>query len=163
MKKLLFTKTSVVVFLLLAFGCGIIFFLRSGPSSKEISNILLISIDTCRADYLSCYGYPRKTTPNIDKLAEQSTLFTNVITPIPTTLPAHSSMLTGTIPPYHGIHDNYNYYLDKSNITLAEILKLKGYTTGAVISAFVLDSQFGIGQGFEIIMIISRKTPRKPE
>lgn len=116
---------------------------------KEIRHIVLISIDTCRADYLSCYGYRRQTTPNIDKFAEESIVFTNVISPIPMTLPSHCSMLTGTIPPYHGIHDNFDYRLDESNVTLAEILKDNGFTTGAIISAFVLDSQFGLDQGFD--------------
>lgn len=115
----------------------------------DIRNVLLISIDTCRADHLSCYGYESKTTPNIDALAAEGILFENVITPIPQTLPAHSSMLTGTIPPYHGVHDNYDYLSDESNVSLAEILGNAGLTTGAVISAFVLDSQFGIDQGFD--------------
>jgi len=65
------------------------------------------------------------------------------------TLPAHASMLTGTIPPYHGIRDNAGYKLDQSNITLAEVLDRNGYTTGAIISAFVMDSQFGLDQGFD--------------
>jgi arylsulfatase A-like enzyme/tetratricopeptide (TPR) repeat protein len=122
---------------------------NSSASTEKIDRVLLISIDTCRADYLSCYGYPRKTTPNIDAVAEQGVLFENVISPIPTTLPAHSSVFTGTIPPYHGIHDNMNYRLNDSNVTLAEILKDNGFTTAGIISAFVLDSQFGIDQGFD--------------
>jgi arylsulfatase A-like enzyme/Flp pilus assembly protein TadD len=109
----------------------------------------LISIDTCRADYLSCYGYPRQTTPNIDAIAEEGILFENVISPVPITLPAHSSMLTGTIPPYHGVHDNGNYQLDESNVTLAQILKQSGFTTGGIISSLVLDPVFGINQGFD--------------
>lgn len=129
---------------------GVVWFLlRPDFSSKKVRNVLLISIDTCRADHLSCYGYPRKTTPNIDKMARKSILFTNVITPIPLTLPAHSSMLTGTIPPYHGIHDNFDYRLSESNVTLAEVLDQNGFTTGAIISASVLDSKFGVNQGFE--------------
>lgn len=122
---------------------------RSGYHQKAIRNILLISIDTCRADYLSCYGYKRKTTPNIDKLANNGFLFKNVISPIPMTLPAHSSIFTGTIPPYHGVHDNLNHHLGPANVTLAEKLKENGFTTGAVISAFVLDSWFGMDQGFD--------------
>ena len=130
MKKPSLTILGIAVLLVLA-GCGIVFLLRSAVSAEKIRHIVLISIDTCRADYLSCYGYPRKTTPNIDKLSEHSTLFANVISPVPMTLPAHASMLTGTIPPYHGVHDNYNYYLDKSNTTLAEMLKEKGFLPSA--------------------------------
>ena len=146
-----FTKFSVFVLLLmLAIGVIGVWFWRSlSHLPKEIRHVLLISIDTCRADYLSCYGYRRQTTPNIDKFAEESILFTNVISPVPLTLPAHCSMLTGSIPPYHGIHDNFDYRLDESNVTLAKILKEAGFTTGAIISAFVLDSQFGLDQGFD--------------
>ncbi len=118
--------------------------------AQEMRNILLISIDTCRADRLSCYGYKSKTTPNIDAVAAEGVLFENVIAPVPLTLPSHSSMLTGTIPPYHGVHDNVGGYLaDEPNVTLAEILKDAGFTTGAAISALPLYSKYGIGQGFQ--------------
>jgi arylsulfatase A-like enzyme/Tfp pilus assembly protein PilF len=137
----------VVSVLLVAVGGGLL--LRSGILRKEVRRIILISIDTCRADYLSCYGYQRRITPNIDRLAGQSVLFKNAITPIPTTLPAHCSMLTGTIPPYHGVHYNIGYKLGQSNVTLAEILRPKGFTTAAFVSAFVLDSQFGLNEGFD--------------
>ncbi len=118
-------------------------------SAAEPLNVLLISIDTCRADHLSCYGYHRKTTPNIDAIAGEGVLFANVITPVTNTLPAHCSMLTGTNPPYHGVHDNYNYQLPDSNVTLAETLRNQGYVTGGFVSSFVLDSQFGLDQGFD--------------
>jgi arylsulfatase A-like enzyme len=122
------------------------------PSStllaKEINHILLISIDTCRADYLGSYGYPRKTSPNIDAVAQEAILFNHVLTPVPVTLPAHASMLTGTIPPYHGVRYNIGYRLQESNLTIAEILQQNKYITGAIISSFVLDAQFGLAQGF---------------
>jgi arylsulfatase A-like enzyme/predicted negative regulator of RcsB-dependent stress response len=123
--------------------------LRPEGSVKALRNVVLISIDTCRADYLSCYGYPRQTTPNIDKIARQGVIFKNVISAVPMTLPAHCSMLTGTIPPYHDVHDNLDYKLDESNVTLAEILKEHGFITAGFISASILDSQFGINQGFD--------------
>ena len=116
---------------------------------KDIEHVILISIDTCRADYLSCYGFERSTTPNIDAVASQGLIFENTISPTPLTLPAHSSMLTGTVPPYNGVHDNLGYRLGESNQTIAEILKENGFTTGAIISTFVLDSQFGLDQGFD--------------
>lgn len=117
---------------------------RGGPP-----NLILISLDTCRADRLSCYGHPRQTTPHIDAVAREGILFENAVSPVPITLPAHSSILTGTIPPYHGVHDNINYRLGDSNVTLAEVLRENGYRTAAVIGAFVLDSQTGIDQGFD--------------
>ena len=149
--KSLLTKTGIVVLVLLlaiAIYAALFFFCRPFTHGK-IRNVLLISIDTCRADYLSCYGFERKTTPNIDRLAADGILFENAITPVPQTLPGHSSMLTGTIPPHHGVHDNLGYRLDESNITLAEILDGNGFVTAAFVSAFVIDSQFGLSQGFD--------------
>jgi len=139
----------LIVLLILIGTFAVWLFHRSGGPAKKVRNIVLISIDTCRADYLSCYGCLRQTTPNIDRIAREGILFSNVISPVPMTLPAHCSMLTGTIPPYHGVHDNYDYRLSQSNVTLAEILKENGFTTAAIISAFVLDSQFDIDQGFD--------------
>ena len=123
-------------------------FVRGGRS--KIRNVVLISIDTCRADFLSCYGYPLQTTPNIDSLASEGIVFENTISPVPFTLPAHCSMLTGTIPPYHRAMDNSDYILSGDNVTLAEILKEKGFNTGGFVSSFILDSRFGIGQGFDV-------------
>ena len=119
-------------------------------SDREIRHIVLISIDTCRADYLSCYGYPRQTTPHIDAFAGHATRFEYVLSPVPQTLPAHSSMLTGTIPPFHGVHKNIGYQLASSSETLAEILKQNGFHTAAIVSSFVLDKNFGMAQGFDI-------------
>ncbi len=116
---------------------------------KKIKNVLLISMDTTRADHLSCYGFDKKTTPAIDAFADEAVLFKNAFSTNPITMPAHSSMLTGTIPPYHGVHTNYNYVLGQSNVTLAEILKENGFKTSAIVSTFVLDSQFGLDQGFD--------------
>ena len=129
-------------------GAALVFLLLRGQSDKKIHNVILISIDTCRADHLSCYGYQQQTTPNIDKLAKQSYVFTNTITPIPLTLPAHCSMLTGTIPPYHGRHDNKDKITTPFETTLADVLQRKGFVTGAFISSSILNSQFGLNQGF---------------
>ncbi len=115
----------------------------------NVRNVLLISIDTCRADYLSCYGYSRETTPNIDALADEAFQFNNAFSPVPLTLPAHCSMMTGTDPLYHGVHDNNNYQLDPSSITLAEVVKQQGFATGAIIAAVPLDGQYGLNQGFD--------------
>jgi len=147
MKSQGFTKLWVLFVLLLVVGIGVVWFLLSSRSS--IRNVILISIDTCRADHLSCYGFGRKTTPNIDAIAQEGILFENALTPIPLTLPAHSSMLTGTYPLYHKVRDNLNHRLAESNISIAEILREHGYTTGAIVSTFVLDVQFGLSQGFD--------------
>ena len=143
-----FTRLRALFIVVVVVAAGVVgWFLVCGR--RPIRNVILISIDTCRADHLNCYGFTRKTTPNIDAIAGEGILFKNAITPIPLTLPAHSSMLTGTYPLYHKVRDNLNHKLDESNVTVAEILRKQGYTTGAVVSCFVLDRQFGTGQGFD--------------
>ena len=122
---------------------------RSIASSPRIRNVLLISIDTCRSDYLSCYGYKDQTTPHIDAVAAEGFLFDNAISPTPLTLPAHCTLLTGTNPLYHAVHNNSHYRLGDSHVTLAEILKDNGFATGAVVGAIVLDSRYGLHQGFD--------------
>jgi arylsulfatase A-like enzyme/tetratricopeptide (TPR) repeat protein len=117
--------------------------------TREIRNVLLISIDTCRADHLGCYGYPLDTTPNIDAIAGEGIIFEQAISPLPYTLPGHCSMLTGTIPPYHGVFDNSDYKLGDGNVTLAELMKEQGYVTAGFVSSFIMDSRFGLGQGFD--------------
>lgn len=118
-------------------------------SPGNVRNVVLVSIDTCRADHLSCYGYSRKTTPNIDALAADSVMFNHAVSHVPITLPSHCSMLTGTTPLYHRVRDNTSYRLAESNVTLAEILHENGFVTAAIIGAFILDSQFGLDQGFD--------------
>ena len=143
-------KLALIIFVVLAVAIAVgISFLRFGSGGEEIRNVLLVSIDTCRSDHLSCYGYPKRTTPNIDKLAENACVFTNAVSPVPITLPAHSSMLTGVIPPAHGVRNNLGYKLGESNLTLAEILRENGFSTAAIVGGYVLDSQFGLDQGFD--------------
>lgn len=124
-------------------SCG-----EGGGETDRIRNVVLISMDTTRVDRLSCYGSTAQTTPQIDKLAAEGTLFENVISPVPLTLPSHSSILTGTIPPYHGVHNNLDFKLAKAIQTLPETLSENGFQTSAVIGSYVLDSMFGLDQGF---------------
>ncbi len=128
---------------------GLLGLLSCSKPRPAIRNVVLISIDTLRADRVSAYGFPRPTTPNIDAVAREGVLFRNVHTPVPMTLPAHVSMLTGTLPPTHGLRDNLLRRLPEGSLTLAEMLKAKGFTTGAVVSSFVLDRRFGTSQGFD--------------
>jgi len=126
------------------------FFVYKHVTKSQIKNVVLISMDTTRADNLSCYGVYKNATPRIDELASQGILFKNTYSPIPLTLPAHSTMLTGMFPPRHGVHDNSSYKLNEKYETLAELLKAKGFTTAAFISAFIIDAQFGLDQGFDL-------------
>ncbi|MBN1221772.1 MAG: sulfatase-like hydrolase/transferase [Candidatus Aminicenantes bacterium] len=112
-------------------------------------NIVLFTIDTLRADHLECYGYGGVSTPHINRLAEEGILFEHNIVQTPLTLPSHSSIMTGTYPLYHGIRDNGGFYLDAKHDTLAETLKPMGFQTGAFVAAFVLDSRWGLDQGFD--------------
>ncbi|MCK4546183.1 MAG: sulfatase [Candidatus Eisenbacteria sp.] len=114
--------------------------------SKQL-NLLLIMIDTLRADHLSCYGYERPTSPNIDALATQSTLFENAIAPSPWTLPSVASILTGLHSTRHqAIRERFP--LPQHRETLAEVLTGQGYTAGAFVSGIFVTAQYGIDQGF---------------
>ena len=112
-------------------------------------NLLLVSIDTLRADHLGCYGYAAAQTPRLDALARSGLRFAQATTVMPLTLPAHSSLMTGTFPAWHGVRDNGGFYLAEDQVTLAETLRDKGYRTGGFVGAFVLDRRWGISQGFE--------------
>jgi arylsulfatase A-like enzyme/Tfp pilus assembly protein PilF len=115
----------------------------SGP------NVVVITIDTLRADHLGCYGYKRIKTPNIDALAAAGARFERAYSPVPVTLPAHTAIFTGTYPMLSGIHDFSANQLSPQQPTLASILKEHGYATGAVVGSAVLDSRFGLNHGFD--------------
>ena len=119
-----------------------------GRERSSTPNLILIIVDTLRADHLGCYGYNKIETPDIDKLAADGVLFENAVTHAPLTLPSISSIMTSTLPPTTGVHYNEGFRLDASALTLAEILSEEGYLTGAVAGAVVLDSINGISQGF---------------
>ena len=112
-------------------------------------NVILITVDTLRADRLGAYGSDRVATPNMDRLAAEGILFSNAASTVPFTLPAHSSIMTGTYPPHHGVRENVGYVLGSSLPTLAEKMAASGRSTAGFISAFVLDSRWGIGRGFD--------------
>jgi arylsulfatase A-like enzyme/Tfp pilus assembly protein PilF len=112
-------------------------------------NLVVITLDTTRADRLGAYGYPHAGTPNLDALGQEGVVFEHASTAAPLTLPAHSTLFTGRFPPEHGVRDNGGYFLNESEQTLAELLKARGYATGGFIAAYVLDSKWGIAQGFD--------------
>ncbi len=112
-------------------------------------NLLLITLDTTRADRMHAYGFNGIETPNFDRLAREGVLFDEAIAPAPLTLPAHSSIFTGTYPPAHGVRDNGGFFLDERETTLAERLQSRGFATGGFVGAYVLDHKWGIAQGFQ--------------
>ena len=113
-------------------------------------NVLLITIDTLRTDRLSCYDPEHLKTPHIDSLAAEGLVYTKAFAHTSTTLASHTNILLGMTPVYHGVHDNLNFKVREKYLTLAEYLKQHGYTTGAFLGAFPLDSKFGLSQGFDI-------------
>lgn len=112
-------------------------------------NVLLVTLDTTRADRLGCYGAKGVETPHLDGLAARGALFERAIAPVPLTLPSHSSLMTGELPAMHGVRDNGGFRLGPEKVTLAEILAARGWATGGFVSAYVLDHRWGIAQGFE--------------
>ena len=112
--------------------------------------MLLITLDTTRADRLGCYGYEKAKTPNLDGLAAGGVRLMHAYSPVPLTLPAHCSLFTGTCPPHHRVRNNGVYYLNEGNVTLAEVLKKEGFRTAAFVGSFTVDSRFGLAQGFDV-------------
>ena len=131
--------------------CAFIFGERATPraSSEAKPNVIFITIDTLRADHLGCYGATQVQTPNIDLLAHSAARFAHAYTPVPITLPAHSAIFTGSFPMATGMHDFSGNKLPASAVTLAKILHDQGYSTAAFIGSAVLDSRFGLNQGFD--------------
>jgi arylsulfatase A-like enzyme/Flp pilus assembly protein TadD len=121
----------------------------SRPSSEAKPDVIFITIDTLRADHLGCYGATQVQTPNIDALARSATRFAQAYTPVPITLPAHSALFTGSFPMATGMHDFSGNKLPASAVTLAKVLHEHGYSTAAFIGSAVLDSRFGLNQGFD--------------
>jgi arylsulfatase A-like enzyme/Tfp pilus assembly protein PilF len=119
------------------------------PETWPEASFVLVSIDTLRADHLPLYGYSRGSTPSIDALGREGIVFDNVYSHCPLTLPAHASMLTGLIPPHHGVHDNAGFTLKPGARTLATRFREAGRVTGAAVSAFVMRNATGIAQGFD--------------
>ncbi len=116
---------------------------------RQDLNVILLSLDTTRADRLGCYGYEHAETPAIDEFAKGGVRFARAKTHVPITLPSHSTVFTGTTPVVHGAHHHSSVLADEGNETAAEILRASGYRTAAFIAASVLDHSFGTDQGFE--------------
>jgi choline-sulfatase len=121
------------------------------PTTAERRNptpIILISVDTLRADHLNCYGYKGLATTHIDRIAAGGTIFSEVNSQVPLTLPSHVSLLTSTYPFSNGIQDN-GERLAPNAVTLARVFRSHGYRTAAFVGGFVLDRRFGLDQGFD--------------
>jgi len=125
----------------------------TGPTSNGVMkpvNIVLITLDTVRADHLHCYGNAKIKTPTIDALANSGVLFEKAVAQAPLTLPSHASMFTGTNPNVHHVRDTGGFVLQPSSVTMATILRKHGWNTAAFVSAVVLKRAFGFNQGFSV-------------
>jgi len=128
---------------------GLLMVPSTGCGKRRPLNVLLITIDTLRADHLGCYGFNLAHTPRIDRLAREGVRATDAVAAAPITLPSHASILTGLLPPAHGVRDNGTYALGDDAVTLAERLKAAGYSTHAAVSALVLNRRYNLAQGFD--------------
>ena len=144
-------KYIVFILLALLLSASVVFFLNRSRSETGTApfNLLLITLDTTRADRIGCYGDRAARTPVLDALASEGVLFENCYSPVPLTLPAHCSLFTGRWPIAHGVRNNSSYKLSDEETTLAEKLQAAGYDTAALIAAYVLKSKFGLAQGFD--------------
>src|SRR6202171_4695475 len=135
------------VFLLIA---GLLVAVPAAKAAGNLApNVVVITIDTLRADHLGCYGYKQIRTPNIDALAADGVRFERAYTAVPVTLPSHTVIFTGTYPTFSGMHDFAGNKLGSNQPTLAAVMKEHGYVTGAVVASAVLDSRFGLNRGFD--------------
>jgi len=121
---------------------------RAAPPRAR--HVIVITLDTTRADYLSAYGSNRVSTPNLDRLAEEGTVFETAMSVAPLTLTAHSSLFTGLLPPHHGVRDNGGDPLASEHTTLAELLRARGFQTAAFVGSTVLQSTRGLARGFDV-------------
>lgn len=140
-------KITLSAGLLALAGCA-----RPGGTARLVfprAPVVLISVDTLRSDHLPLYGYKGVETPALSSLRADSILCERAYAPAPLTLPSHLSILTGALPAEHGVHDNLGYHLAAKTPTLAELLKAKGYRTGAAVSAIVLNGTSGVNRGFD--------------
>ncbi len=133
-------------------GCG-------GRGEIRDPNLVLVTLDTVRADHLGCYGDRAAVTPSLDRLAAEGVRFAQASSPVPLTLPSHASLLSGLLPPHHGLRNNGAGALPEGTATLATVLAGGGYRTGAFVGAFVLDRRFGLTRGFEVY---DDEVPRDP-
>ncbi len=126
-------------------------------------NVLLITLDTTRADRLGCYGYQPAATPVLDGIAQGGVRFDRAFAHAPMTLPSHASLLSGTLPPENGVHVNGEQAIAPELTTLGTVFKQRGYQTAAFLASIVLDAEYGLAKGFDVYddAIVSR--PNEPE
>jgi arylsulfatase A-like enzyme/Flp pilus assembly protein TadD len=150
MIKKFLSATSLIMAAVLLATSAPVSYKGAPPVDARNMNLLVVTLDTMRADRIGAYGYREARTPHLDNLAERGIMFTRCYSPVPLTLPAHCSLFTGRYPLGHRVRDNGTFFLSDGEITLAEMLKNTGYDTYAVVASFVLMAKFGLNQGFSV-------------
>jgi arylsulfatase A-like enzyme len=143
-------RVPLAVVLLILASCRSTGKKTEGVASLRRMNVVLITIDTLRADRLGCYGYREIDTSNLDRLAQKGVLFENAVAQAPLTAPSHASMMTGLYPTRHKVRDTGGFVLPSSYPTLATILQRNGWDTAAFVGAAVMKKRFGLNQGFTV-------------
>ena len=123
---------------------------ESAAAKPRDADVLLITLDTTRADHLSCYNPGRARTPHLDALAARGVLFLHATAQVPLTLPSHACIMTGAYPPVHGLRDMGGFVLDKSHPTIASLTQAAGFATAAFVGSRAVARHFGLSQGFDI-------------
>ena len=145
-----FRYTFILLSVALATGLAAAGGWRYARASAPVNGpIILISIDTLRADHLPVYGYHRVKTPAIDALAADGVVFERAYSHAPQTLPAHASLLSGRLPFETGVRDNVGFAVKASERLLPQMLRDRGFATGGVVSTYLLRKETGVNQGFD--------------
>jgi len=150
------TATAMVM---LATGATV---LIAGIFRPQRSGLVIVTLDTTRADRLPAYGFAGVATPTIDALVSRGAVFDEAVSVAPLTLPAHTSLFTGLYPPHHGVRDNGDAPLDRSHTTLAALLRARGFRTGAFVGSVVLSADRGLSEGFDVYDDGSTGSERAP-
>src|SRR6266852_2198879 len=140
------TRTPLLVCVLLTFPHLVA---AANPPAKRARNVILITLDTVRADHLGCYGNKNIQTPTLDALGHDGVVFERAISQVPLTWPSHAAILTGMYPFQNGVQDFTGQPLAQQFRSVAQAFRQAGYATGAVVSAFVLDRGWGLARGFD--------------
>ena len=130
--------------------CTLLLTISGSSTTRPLAGVLIVTLDTTRADRLPVYGYTRVVTPALDRLSRQGTVFEQAVSVAPLTLPAHCSLFTGLFPIHHHVRDNADRPLEGDSITLAEGLRTKGFRTAAFVGAAVLAHGRGLARGFDV-------------
>lgn len=149
-KKIVVAAIGFLALLILFLGFSREVRIQHQKKKLRQMNVLLITIDTLRADRLSCYSNKYVQTPNLDRLAQEGVLFESCICQTPLTLPAHATILSGTYPLYHQVRDNGGFVVPQKLLLLSEILRKYDYSSSAFVAAYVLHSKWGLNRGFDV-------------